>query len=184
MNFTSKVTFSFPLCNSRHRPFSWFYCDFLSPLCPLSLTCRWSSCCTQHQTDPRTFWNGRLRESETMWMFYGVSNRFGGARMSLFSVCSRSATDWTLIKCPSLNWELGLGFSNFDIDVQYTQNLQWVSTSPFTPSPCRKESTNIQQQSHSQLIKTPVFKHGISTGVRVACPWAVWRIFGNQIAHW
>ena len=108
MNFTSKVTFSFPLSNSRHRPFSWFYCDFLSPLCPLSLTCRWSSCCTQHRTDPRTFWNGRLRESETMGMFHGVSNRFRGARMSLFSVCSRSATDWTLIKCPSLNWELGL----------------------------------------------------------------------------
>ena len=111
MNFTSKVTFSFPLSNSRHRPFSWFYCDFLSPLCPLSLTCRWSSCCTQHRTDPRTFWNGRLRESETMGMFSGVSNRFRGARMSLFSVCSRSATDLTLIKCPSLNWELGLGLA-------------------------------------------------------------------------
>ena len=125
MNFTSKVTFYFPLSNSRHRPFSWFYCDFLSPR-PLSPTCRWSSCCTPHQTDPRTFWNGRLRESETMGMLSGVSNRFGGARMSLFSVCSRSPTDWTLIKCPSLSWELG--FSNFDIDAHCTLYTEFADT--------------------------------------------------------
>ena len=50
MNFTSKVTFSFPLSNSRHRPFPWFYCDFLSPP-PLSLT--WLNC----SNSPSTVWH-------------------------------------------------------------------------------------------------------------------------------